>query len=58
LDEFETKNQLLFKEVIKKRFLILPLFRTYISKILFAVRLGANYSDPLPIAQKMEAVDW
>ncbi len=51
MDEFETKNQLLFKEVIKRRFnsfLILPLFRTYISKILFAVRLGANYSYPLP----------
>ncbi len=49
MDKFETKNQLLFKEVIKKNvFLILPLFRTYVSKILFAVRLGANYSYPLP----------
>ncbi len=49
MDKFETKNKLLFKEVIKKNvFLILPLFRTCISKIVFAVRLGANYSYPLP----------
>ncbi len=48
MDEFESKNQLLFNEVIKKFFLILPLFRTFIFKVLYAFRLGANYSYPLP----------